>query len=454
MQMMILQAQVPASSLPNSGKAAGGSENAAFALALLGQTMGGTGVSADGTAAAADGKLLLESTPSQLLVDWSGEGATSTGLIAAIDALLEHIGSMTETDDAGNQHSLEEAIAQLDQLLVWLGAHPQVTPVVPLEQEPDAAQAELEYAGRLPMLKSAVEGALSDLRSYLQLKGDAPSLEQTTLIAKQLQAVKQLAEGQPASARDAVKLPVAAETLVTHSVPAQQTASVHLERFGHQLLSAKMLALVPSREMKTAASAPPGQLDDALLTPEDKLSVAGMPATVPAGAAETAKPAAAPVPTVPVEQFAKTAEKLIVKQFQVTQLNGRSEARLSLSPAHLGHVQVRIAMHNGQLTAMFVADTAAAKEMLENQFAQLRAALQSQGLQVEKLEVTQNTFQSSLFQERGGQQGRDQQGARRSRPHDAADGEAIVFDAELTQSDLEQAVNQTLGFGRGISTKV
>ena len=47
-------------------------------------------------------------------------------------------------------------------------------------------------------------------------------------------------------------------------------------------------------------------------------------------------------------------------------------------------------MQDGQLFAQFAADSLAGKQMLESQLPQLRQALLTQGLQVEKLEVTQS----------------------------------------------------------------
>jgi flagellar hook-length control protein FliK len=98
---------------------------------------------------------------------------------------------------------------------------------------------------------------------------------------------------------------------------------------------------------------------------------------------------------VPVQQFAEQMEKFLVKQFSLTQGNGISEAKLSLTPEHLGQVDIRIVMHNGQLTAQFITDNAMARELLDNQMAQLKTALSSQGLQVERLEVVQQSPSST-----------------------------------------------------------
>lgn len=100
--------------------------------------------------------------------------------------------------------------------------------------------------------------------------------------------------------------------------------------------------------------------------------------------------AKAALPTqVPVQQFAQQMDKFLVKQFLLAQANGTTEAKISLTPEHLGQVDIRIVMHNGQLTAQFMTTNAMAKDMIENQMAQLRASLSAQGLQVDRLEVVQ-----------------------------------------------------------------
>ncbi len=105
---------------------------------------------------------------------------------------------------------------------------------------------------------------------------------------------------------------------------------------------------------------------------------------------------------VPVERFTEEMTGMVMKKnFKLSVKDGVTETKLSLFPQHLGHVDVKLTMHNGQLTAQFAAESAAAKEMLENQLPQLKTALQNQGLQIDKLEVTQNqNYQSAgMFQE-------------------------------------------------------
>lgn len=98
---------------------------------------------------------------------------------------------------------------------------------------------------------------------------------------------------------------------------------------------------------------------------------------------------------VPVENFGKEISGFLVSKMEIVKLHGMSEARISLYPEHLGQVDIKITMQGGQMMAQFVTEHAFAKESLEQQIAQLRAALQSQGVQVGKLEVSQNTGLSS-----------------------------------------------------------
>lgn len=106
-------------------------------------------------------------------------------------------------------------------------------------------------------------------------------------------------------------------------------------------------------------------------------------------ATEAAQAKAAMPAQVPVQQFAEQMQKFMVKQFLLTQGNGTTEARLTLTPEHLGQVDIRIVMQNGQLTAQFMTDNVMARELLENQMSQLRSSLSAQGLQVDRLEVVQ-----------------------------------------------------------------
>jgi len=139
---------------------------------------------------------------------------------------------------------------------------------------------------------------------------------------------------------------------------------------------------------------------------------------------------AKPVEAVPVHRMAQEVEKLVVDRLEILQKQGFTEAKITLTPDHLGKVDIRITMHAGQLMAHFVTEHAAAKDMLEQQMVQLRGSLQGQGLTVERLEVTQSSSLQSQMDQNGGQQGNGQQQGRRSRSREEGNDDARLT-AEL-----------------------
>lgn len=154
---------------------------------------------------------------------------------------------------------------------------------------------------------------------------------------------------------------------------------------------------------------------------------------------------------VPVQQFADQMEKFLVKQFVLSQGNGISEAKITLHPEHLGQVDIKIVLQNGQLTAQFVTEHLTARDLLENQLSQLRTALQGQGLQVDRMEVVQQTSSSagaSLQHQDQRQSGSGEQGdGRNSGNKDGGSGEDL-FEAELERTTFLRE------FGYGSSLNV
>lgn len=139
---------------------------------------------------------------------------------------------------------------------------------------------------------------------------------------------------------------------------------------------------------------------------------------------------AAGKPAEPVMQaslFAKEMTKFVINKLDVVQQKGFSEATISLRPEHLGKLDVQITLQNGQLVARFMTEHVMAKDMLEQQMMQLRSSLQSQGIQVERLEVTQNSsLGSEMYQDGGRQQGSQSQQQRRSRERGEQNDEAVT----------------------------
>lgn len=171
-------------------------------------------------------------------------------------------------------------------------------------------------------------------------------------------------------------------------------------------------------------------------------------------------PLKAEKPPVPVHQFAQEMTSFITGKLEIVKKGGVAEASITLFPENLGQVDVKITMQNGHLVAQFLTQHTGTKDMLEQQMSQLRSALQSQGLQVEKLEVTQNNTPLQS-QYNGSQQGRGtgsngQQQERRSKERTEEIGDAVIA-AELNGEWKEWVANtqqDNRSQGGGFSAKV
>ena len=105
-----------------------------------------------------------------------------------------------------------------------------------------------------------------------------------------------------------------------------------------------------------------------------------------------------PPPVVPVSQFVPEVSKWMEGVIRTNPESFAStEAEFSLSPEHLGPIQIKITTENGKVTAQIVTDTIFAKEALEVQLPQLRQSLLQKGMLVQKLEILQQNLQSVDF---------------------------------------------------------
>ncbi len=133
------------------------------------------------------------------------------------------------------------------------------------------------------------------------------------------------------------------------------------------------------------------------------------------------------VPAQPMnsQQFVSDMGSWIMKNMQVIKSNGMHEAKFKLFPDQLGQVDVSVKFQNGQIVATFVADTAQGKDLIENQLTQLRGALQQQGINVEKLEVSQQNLSHDGFnkEQRHSHSGSNHQG--RKARHDLNEKDVI-----------------------------
>ncbi|NWQ39675.1 flagellar hook-length control protein FliK [Bacillus sp. EB106-08-02-XG196] len=126
--------------------------------------------------------------------------------------------------------------------------------------------------------------------------------------------------------------------------------------------------------------------------------------------------------TVHADQFDQEITKFLQSSINVTGMGDGIEAAFTLTPGHLGKVDVKVTIQDGKLTAEFLTSTPLGKELLETHIQALRSALETQGLQVGKIDITQQTSTQlsfmGAFSQKGDSNGRpgQQDSRKRSEP--------------------------------------
>ncbi|SER53784.1 flagellar hook-length control protein FliK [Psychrobacillus sp. OK032] len=98
------------------------------------------------------------------------------------------------------------------------------------------------------------------------------------------------------------------------------------------------------------------------------------------------------------EEFLKELQK-VMNRVQFGQTGGANRLVIKLYPEQLGTIRIELVQKDGMLTAKMLASTALGKELLDSNSSNLRQSLQSQNIQLDKLEIMQ-ALQDSNRQER------------------------------------------------------
>jgi flagellar hook-length control protein FliK len=125
-----------------------------------------------------------------------------------------------------------------------------------------------------------------------------------------------------------------------------------------------------------------------------KIDISDAPATKPTlqePAQMKALPGPAPQPTpAPELDFANTNHDRIVSSIRGELLPNGGTMHIRLDPPELGALQVTVRMLDGVMTASFETSTDQATKLLSHSLGQLRTALETQGVSVERLHVQQS----------------------------------------------------------------
>lgn len=429
---MVTGSTAPASGAGNSGKA----DSATVATAVFGQSL----QQLMGTAVAGTGS---ETTANPLL-------AALQQLIAAAGQVGEDGSSPQEGDSQELDAKLDDLLQQLDSLDGQLQEHPELMSMLqgwiqqaqallnPQEgQTAESGESQASAVNALASNPATLKFALQDTVTQLidmqksdQTAPDMKALAQQALNALQ-QTVEEGGKDKNTNAKSAgIQQSAVAVQEQEAGAAVKNDSAADKTNAQTQLKSAADQTAVQSKS-QTQQSGAETQQDDG--SDQDAQQEIKPQATITAGElalrANGTTPAK-PVEAVPVQRVPQEVAKLAVDRLEILHKEGFTEAKISLTPDHLGKVDIRLTMHAGQLVAHFVTEHAMAKDMLEQQMIQLRGTLQNQGITVERIEVTQSSSLQSQMDQNGSQQGNGQQQDRRSRSREEATDDARLT-AEL-----------------------
>ncbi|WP_052769919.1 flagellar hook-length control protein FliK [Paenibacillus sp. IHB B 3415] len=455
-----------------------------FAQTLV-QSMGGT--TAKGTEAPVLGNLASLLQGLLNAVQTKGEESASTDAKKA--ELLEGLTQDMENLDA----SLEADPALLAALQGWiLQVSALLSGNTPAEQTDASDTGAVASTGLSPLaqnpetLRFAVQDELNSLVQLVQdaaVSGSEETATKGAALLNQFSAI--LAESVPADNKPKLKTVSTTEASSASLKQASGTETKQNVEDSRRLVS-NIRTFLDSAAVKTEAAPVSKAVNGTTVTAEEspQLLSTGIASVKETATAEEALPAVktsagepeivtlgqlslsngisaplkAPTSPVPVQQFAQEMNTFISGKLEIVKKGGVAEATITLFPENLGQVDVKISMQNGNLVAQFLTQHSGTKDILEQQMNQLRLALQSQGLQVERLEVTQNnpSAQSQWTGQQGQQTGAGgQQQGRRSRERQEESADAVLA-AELNGEwkDWVSATQQDNNQNGSFSAKV
>ena len=215
--------------------------------------------------------------------------------------------------------------------------------------------------------------------------------------AKEADSSGESTDAQPASSVHAAKVPgfvtatVKASDATEEAADDSQTLAAASSDESDDVLSAfdDMMQAMNADAHSAAGSHPSGHGDQ---TSNDALLGLSSPTAQPA--ASIATKASAPVPTpTPEAQFAEANHPTIVTGVSGQLQPNGGTMQIRLDPPELGALLVSVHMRDGVMTASFETSNESATRMLSHSLNQLKSALESAGMSVEKLHVQQSTKQ-------------------------------------------------------------
>lgn len=399
-------------------------------------TMAVSGSKSKGEAGQATGGLFF-ATLTQCMSQEEHTTNADTAEMSSLVASLTDLTSITDETEEPLLNLLNSLLGDMEQAEELLQEHPDLMAMLQqwlqqaqLMTNPDQAAATSEMSAVMHMMTSqpesliiVVRDQLEQIREMLQLTSSQQSssskvMQEAAKLLESLQALLQRQpkqEGMTGQQQQSVQLDTSelrSDAPRVLQTVTQSTAQASNQTANNQELNSAQMKNADSSLFSQVMKNTTGMNEQAVGTEppsSQEIMTAGQFALRSEGMQSTKTSH-----VMRASHFADDMSNFMIKQMFITSRNGISQAKITLYPENLGQVDVRLTVQNGQLVAQFITEHAAAREMLDSQLSMLRGALQAQGIQVEKLEVSHQgnvasaqNLSSSMFhreqQSNGGQ---------------------------------------------------
>jgi flagellar hook-length control protein FliK len=157
---------------------------------------------------------------------------------------------------------------------------------------------------------------------------------------------------------------------------------------------------------------------DATAQPQPVATTAPQPAVITERTAATETPVRAHSSLAQLVETARTVVRMAVRQ-------GATEAHITLHPAELGEVSIRLRYHAGGVSADVLAESHTAAQALQGAASELRRSLEAQGLVVHELDVRAGEHEKHRAHEQHGDTHGGHRGHRHAHTFDLPDQTTI-----------------------------
>lgn len=243
-----------------------------------------------------------------------------------------------------------------------------------------------------------VQGEMLAARSAMmsQLAAQQGELSPEVGLSQMKQAGTLPFTAQAGNAQAAEELSIAGS--MPQSMPqVKAEAATPVSGFGPETMAAAQAGFTAQGGDLSGQSGTPQQQGDQPTGPENSGAISGfgqaLSGTAQTAATAEARPTAQTMTQAPAQQVAD--------QVQISLSKGENNATIRLQPEHLGTVNVRLEMRDGELHVAITAEQRQTGRLLNQQISDLRTTLESQGIRVADVTVVQSRANADGMQRDG-----------------------------------------------------